>query len=84
LISPDVSILAYLINKKWGAVIYNIFHHQGFAFLAILIGYNIKSIEMILVGSILLGHSSMDRVLGYGLKYKDDFRNTHLGWIGKK
>jgi hypothetical protein len=31
----------------------------------------------------LLGHSSFDRVLGYGLKYDDDFKHTHLGWIGK-
>jgi uncharacterized protein DUF4260 len=36
-----------------------------------------------LVGTILLGHSSLDRVFGYGLKYPDAFQNTHLGVIGK-
>jgi hypothetical protein len=36
-----------------------------------------------LVGLILLGHSSLDRVFGYGLKYADSFRHTHLGWIGR-
>jgi hypothetical protein len=34
-------------------------------------------------GLILLGHSSLDRALGYGLKYPDAFQNTHLGIIGK-
>jgi hypothetical protein len=31
----------------------------------------------------LFCHSSLDRVLGYGLKYPDAFQNTHLGRIGK-
>jgi len=37
-----------------------------------------------LVGIILFSHSAMDRVFGYGLKYPDSFKNTHLGKIGKK
>jgi hypothetical protein len=37
-----------------------------------------------LIGLILFGHSSMDRALGYGLKYPDSFQNTHLGIIGKQ
>jgi hypothetical protein len=36
-----------------------------------------------LAGLILFGHSSMDRVMGYGLKYPDAFQHTHLGMIGK-
>jgi hypothetical protein len=38
---------------------------------------------LMLAGTILLGHSSLDRVFGYGLKYPDAFQNTHLGRIGK-
>jgi hypothetical protein len=34
--------------------------------------------------AIVLGHSSLDRVFGYGLKYPDAFQNTHLGRIGKQ
>lgn len=36
-----------------------------------------------LAGAILFAHSSLDRILGYGLKHFDSFRNTHLGTIGK-
>lgn len=33
---------------------------------------------MMLIGVILFAHSSLDRVFDYGLKYKDDFKHTHL------
>jgi hypothetical protein len=36
------------------------------------------------IGVILFGHSAMDRIFGYGLKFDDDFKNTHLGRIGPK
>ncbi|WP_222867763.1 DUF4260 family protein [Sphingobacterium phlebotomi] len=39
---------------------------------------------IVLAGIILFGHSAMDRIFGYGLKYGDDFKHTNLGWIGRK
>ena len=38
---------------------------------------------LMFAGTILFGHSSFDRVMGYGLKHEDAFQNTHLGWIGR-
>jgi len=32
----------------------------------------------------MFGHSSMDRMFGYGLKTEEGFKYTHLGMIGKK
>lgn len=37
-----------------------------------------------LVVIILFGHWAIGRIFGYGLKYGDDFKHTHLGWIGRK
>jgi len=34
-------------------------------------------------GLLLVAHSSFDRMLGYGLKFPDDFKHTSLGWMGK-
>jgi hypothetical protein len=31
-----------------------------------------------LAGLIMIAHISMDRALGFGLKYPDDFGHTHL------
>ena len=80
---PDISMLAYLWGNKVGAVVYNIFHYKTLAVVIGITGYFISVPEMLFAGLVLLGHSSMDRIMGYGLKYYDNFKNTHLGWIGK-
>lgn len=79
---PDISMLGYLANPKTGSILYNLFHHKLAAILIFTLGLLIKNEGLILTGIILFGHSSMDRIFGYGLKYDDDFKHTHLGWIG--
>lgn len=80
---PDIGMIGYLFNTKIGADLYNIFHHKGVAVLVLIAGYTFAIPNMQLAGIILFGHSSFDRILGYGLKYPDHFQNTHLGPIGK-
>ena len=84
LLLPDLSMVGYAVNNKWGAMLYNIFHHQGVAVTLIIIGWYTSEQYLLLAGLILLGHSAMDRSLGYGLKYASGFQDTHLGKIGKK
>lgn len=81
---PDLSMLGYLFNNKSGAFLYNVFHHRGIAILIFIIGIYFSNSELQLSGIILFTHSSMDRMLGYGLKYEKGFKYTHLGEIGKK
>ncbi|WP_294214718.1 DUF4260 domain-containing protein [uncultured Chryseobacterium sp.] len=83
LLLPDVSMIGYVINPKTGARLYNFFHHKMTAVFVLVAGFFLYLPEVELAGIILLGHSSMDRIFGYGLKFRDDFRHTHLGWIGK-
>ena len=83
LLLPDIGMLGYVVNNKWGAALYNLFHHQGIAVLVIGIGWYTDLRYVLLAGIILLGHSAMDRVFGYGLKYASSFQDTHLGKIGK-
>lgn len=79
--APDISMLGYLVNTRTGAYCYNLFHHKGIAILIIAIGY-LMNVEMALaVGILLFAHSSFDRIWGYGLKYEDNFKNTHLGML---
>lgn len=84
LLLPDFAMIAYLINTKTGAWIYNLFHHQGMAVLLILSGFWIHLPIVQLGGWIIFGHSALDRSFGYGLKYEDHFKHTHLGWIGNQ
>ncbi|MFZ1617745.1 MAG: DUF4260 domain-containing protein [Flavobacteriales bacterium] len=91
---PDISMLGYLAGTRTGAFTYNIFHHKGLAL--VVAGLGMASVELslkfgtpllghplIMASIILYGHSSMDRMFGYGLKFSNSFQHTHLGWIGK-
>jgi hypothetical protein len=80
---PDISMIGYLINNKTGAVCYNIVHHKGVALITYIAGYYLHNEILQLAGVILFAHSSMDRTMGYGLKYFEGFKFTHLGIIGK-
>lgn len=84
LIGPDISMLGYLVGKKAGAFCYNSFHHKGIAIVFFATGIAIPDDTFQIIGATLFGHSSMDRLLGYGLKTNQGFRFTHLGIIGKK
>lgn len=80
---PDISMVGYLVNPRIGAYTYNFFHHRGVAIQAFAAGLLLGSMPIQFAGFILFAHASMDRMLGYGLKYEKGFRYTHLGEIGR-
>ncbi|WP_162426615.1 DUF4260 domain-containing protein [Pontibacter pudoricolor] len=82
LLAPDLGMLGYLLGSKAGAWLYNLFHHQGIAIVVGVTGLYLGNAYLQFTGLLLFGHSAMDRALGYGLKYNDHFKHTHLGWIG--
>lgn len=84
ILAPDIGMLGYLINTKAGALTYNLTHHKGMALILLLLGWAIFNPWLVLTGIILFGHSSMDRIFGYGLKYDDHFKHTHLGWLNEQ
>ncbi len=84
LLGPDISILGYIAGNKVGAWSYNFFHHKGIAVMLLITGVYANFDELFFAGVVLLGHASMDRIAGYGLKYENGFKFTHLGEIGKK
>jgi len=80
-LAPDLGMLGYLHSPQIGAITYNLFHHKLIALFVIGLGYLLHQPVILLAGLILYGHSSFDRMLGYGLKYPDAFKHTHLGWL---
>ena len=77
--TPDIGMLGYLINTRIGAVVYNLFHHKGIALLLVATGYYLHIDIITATGILLFAHASFDRIWGYGLKYPDSFKHTHLG-----
>lgn len=84
LLGPDISMLGYLGGNRTGAAVYNLFHHKGLAAAVFAAGFLLHDPLLEVTGIVLFGHSSMDRMFGYGLKTAEGFRYTHLGMIGRK
>lgn len=83
-LSPDISMIGYLVNARVGAICYNSAHHKAVAAALIIAGWQSQLPLLLLGGLVLWAHAAFDRVLGYGLKYPGSFKQTHLGIIGGK
>ena len=79
---PDISMLGYLAGPKTGAWSYNFFHLKVLGVGLYLIGLFVGNPIVQLAGIVIFAHAAFDRVMGYGLKYETDFKDTHLGKIG--
>ena len=78
LLVPDIFMVGYLANIKLGAISYNIGHSLIPGLALIVLGLIIGSPWTTAIGAIWVGHVGMDRAVGYGLKYHDSFKHTHL------
>lgn len=78
LLVPDISMIGYAINERIGARVYNAAHTYTVPLLLLIAG-QLSSIESLtLISFIWLAHIGMDRMMGYGLKYESNFKETHL------
>ena len=82
-LAPDLSMAGYWLGPRWGAAIYNAAHNYALPIAAGALGYYIKSETLLAIALIWAAHISADRSINYGLKLASDFRDTHLGRIGK-
>lgn len=71
-------MIGYIFNPKIGAITYNLFHHRLIASIVATFGlsFGVQFVELIAI--ILFAHISMDRALGFGLKYAGSFDETHM------
>ena len=78
LLLPDIAMLGYLGGTRLGAATYNLFH--AYPLPALLLGVALLTPNPLLLSLSLIwfAHIGMDRLLGYGLKYPDAFKHTHL------
>jgi hypothetical protein len=83
LLLPDLGMIGYALGPSVGAATYNLTHHKALAVILVAVGSLASIPGLTLAGLTMLGHASLDRALGYGLKYPDSFHHTHLGWIGR-
>jgi hypothetical protein len=82
-VAPDLSMLAYLVGPRAGALAYNLVHTYAVAVPVALAGFALGSPVASALALIWVAHIGFDRMLGYGLKYASGFGDTHLGRMGR-
>jgi hypothetical protein len=83
LLVPDLSMAGYLWGTRLGARVYNIAHCMPLPAILVAFGWWQYKPLVLALGLVWFAHIGLDSLLGYGLKYDDDFQHTHLGWIGR-
>ena len=78
LLTPDLAMLPYLINPRLGALAYNVVHTYVLPLALAVVAYLGGYPTLLALALIWLAHIGMDRTVGYGLKYGDEFKHTHL------
>ncbi|PTF05743.1 DUF4260 domain-containing protein, partial [Staphylococcus cohnii] len=78
LLLPDITTFGYIINTVVGSKIYNIGHTYILPILFTLCYLLTKESLLLQISLIWLAHISMDRTIGYGLKYAIGFDKTTI------
>jgi hypothetical protein len=80
-LTPDLSMLGYLGGPKLGARIYNAIHSYVTPATLAVTALLLQSPALLPYALIWMNHIGVDRLLGYGLKYPEGFKWTHLGGL---
>jgi hypothetical protein len=77
-LAPDLSMIGYLGGPRLGALAYDAVHTYVGPITLGAAGVLGGRDALIQVALIWLVHLGVDRLVGYGLKYPEGFRETHL------
>ncbi|MFC3749788.1 DUF4260 domain-containing protein [Paenibacillus sp. GCM10012306] len=78
LMLPDLSMIGYVVSNKTGVYTYNFAHTFVTPLLLLLLGLVFSVDFLMMIGFIWMVHIGMDRMMGFGLKYETDFKDTHI------
>ena len=78
---PDLAMVGYLRGNRVGAALYNAAHSSVVPGCLAIIGILTTSALLTAIALIWLAHIGFDHAIGYGLKYPDRFKDTHLARV---
>lgn len=81
LFAPDLAAVGYFFGPRTGSIAYNLAHTMAWPILIGVAGWWWGWSWSAPVALIWLAHIGLDRMLGYGLKYPDAFKHTHLDQV---
>lgn len=77
-LAPDLSMLGYVAGPCRGARVYNAVHAYVAPAALALCSLLLHADSLLPFALIWANHIGVDRALGYGLKYANGFKSTHL------
>lgn len=80
-LAPDLFMLGYWRDHQVGSVMYNVGHTYTVPLSLAGLGFLTGWVGLMPVAIIWLAHIGMDRAVGYGLKYPEQFQETHLSRV---
>lgn len=78
LLWPDIALLLYAARPRLGIIAYNLLHTTIWPLILMAASFAFSWHLGAQIALIWLAHIGMDRLVGYGLKYPDDLKETHL------
>jgi hypothetical protein len=77
-LAPDLFMLGYLANVRIGSAAYNFAHTYITPAILLATAYFAGRPQLFPLALISTAHIGFDRLLGFGLKYPTNFKDTHL------
>jgi hypothetical protein len=82
-LAPDFSLAGYLLpDKRLAALLYNAIHGYLLPGLLALGAWRLADVRVGQIAAIWIAHIALDRFLGFGLKFPQAFRPTHIQSAG--
>lgn len=78
ILAPDLSMLGYAAGLVVGRAVYDAAHTFALPVSLAVIGVLADADVATQLGLIWTAHIGIDRAIGYGLKYRSGFKDTHL------
>ncbi len=80
-LAPDLFMLGYLMNPRVGAALYNLAHTLVGPLAMLAFALSTHRTLLLAIAIIWAAHIVFDRLLGFGLKYPTQFKDSHLQHI---
>jgi hypothetical protein len=81
-LAPDLFMFGYLVSVRLGTATYNLGHFLLLPLALFGFAYEMGWRLWMAVGIIWFSHIALDRMLGFGMKYPTNFKDTHLQHLG--
>jgi hypothetical protein len=80
ILAPDISLLGYAAKNhlRFAGMLYNFAHNYALPALLALAAWKWHAPLAAQIAALWIAHIGLDRLLGFGLKYPEAFKPTHL------